>query len=127
MGDPPSKEYQTYTMHDQQPVAENYKNHLQYGRFEEEQGVQETNIDQDQNGYAEQAPTYADPSYQYQQQGYQPGYQEQGGVYQQQQQQQPQQRHLPQQPVANPFRQAEQAPQEPQASGRPVNPFRQGF
>lgn len=126
MGDPPSKEYQTYTMHDQQPVAENYKNHLQYGRFEEEQGVQETNIDQDQNGYAEQPPTYADPSYQYQQQGYQPGYQEQGGVYQQQQQQ-PQQRHLPQQPVANPFRQAEQAPQEPQASGRPVNPFRQGF
>ncbi|XP_059609969.1 vesicular acetylcholine transporter [Phlebotomus argentipes] len=117
MGDPPTKEYQTYTMHDQKPVGD-YKNHLEYGRFEEEQGVQETNIDQDQNGYVAQGQY--DQSYQYQQQqGYQPGYQEQGGVYDQQQ------RQLPQQPVANPFRQGEQAPQE---QGRQVsNPFRQGY
>ncbi|GAB0094145.1 vesicular acetylcholine transporter [Sergentomyia squamirostris] len=126
MGDPPSKEYQTYTMHDQKPVAGDYKNHLEYGRFEEEQGVQETNIDQDQNGYAQ--GQYTDQSYQYQQQGYQPGYQEQGGVYQQQQA-----RQLPQQPVvANPFRQGDQAaavaPEPAPAPARPVaNPFRQGY
>ncbi|XP_055678964.1 vesicular acetylcholine transporter [Lutzomyia longipalpis] len=126
MGDPPTKEYQTYTMHDQRPVDGDYKNHLEYGRFEEQQGEQETNIDEGQNGYVAQGGYQQGYDQGYDQQGYQPGYQEQGGVYQQQQQQQ-QPRHLPQQPVANPFRQGEQAPPEPQASGRPVNPFRQGY
>lgn len=140
MGDPPNKEYQTYTMQDQQPVQSDYKNHLEYGRFEDSNRTEETNLDQDQqNGYMDQS--------QYQQ-NYQPGYQEQGGTYQRSYQQaqperptQPslQQRHLPQQPVANPFRQAEQQQQQqyqqqqqqPQQQapqpGRISNPFRQGF
>lgn len=119
MGDPPTKEYQTYTMHDQRPIDGEYKNHLDYTARYDDNGeqlrLQETNIDQEM-----------------QQGGYQPGYQEQGGVYQQQQQQSST-RHLPQQPVAaNPFRQAEtqqQQQQQAQApSSRPVsNPFRQGM
>ncbi|XP_039441940.1 vesicular acetylcholine transporter [Culex pipiens pallens] len=131
MGEPPTKEYQTYTMQDQQAVGTEYKNHLEYGRPQDDQGYQqhqqqETNIDQgySQNGSYEQG---------YQQQGgyqnYQPGYQEQGGAYQQQQQQQSS-RHLPSQPVANPFRQQqEQQQQQPQAPSQPriSNPFRQGF
>lgn len=118
MGDPPTKEYQTYTMHDQRPVDGDYKNHLDYtARYDdngEQLSLQETNIDQEmqQGGGG----------------GYQPGYQGQGGVYQQQSNT----RHLPQQPVAaNPFRQAEmqqQEQQQPQQGSRPVsNPFRQGF
>ncbi|XP_058813783.1 vesicular acetylcholine transporter [Topomyia yanbarensis] len=127
MGDPPTKEYQTYTMHDQQAVGMEQKNHLEYGSGYQQQ-QQETNIDQ--GGYSQNG------SYdQYQSQGgyqnYQPGYQEQGGVYQQQQHQQQQQppRHLPQQPVANPFRQQEQQQQQPPAPTQPriSNPFRQGF
>lgn len=115
MGDPPTKEYQTYTMHDQRPVDGDYKNHLDHTARYDDNGeqlrLQETNIDQDMS-----------------QHGYQPGYQEQGGVYQQQSST----RHLPQQPsAANPFRQAEmqQQPQPPQQpSSRPVsNPFRQGM
>uniref|UniRef100_A0A182W2X5 Major facilitator superfamily (MFS) profile domain-containing protein n=1 Tax=Anopheles minimus TaxID=112268 RepID=A0A182W2X5_9DIPT len=134
MGDPPTKEYQTYTMHDQQMVGEEYKNHLEYGRQTDDGNYQqETNIDQ---GYSQNG------SYQQQQQGgyqnYQPGYQEQGGsVYQQQQQQAP--RHLPQQPqqVANPFRHGESSGQQQQqqqqqqqpapSQSRVSNPFRQGF
>ncbi|CAD7090443.1 unnamed protein product [Hermetia illucens] len=149
MSDPPNKEYQTYTMHDQQPIDGDYKNHLEYGRYQEDgSGMQETNLDQEQNGYVQQGQNMG-----YQQQGqyqqqYQPGYQEQGGMYQQQQQQQQQQpqqpRQLPQQPVANPFRQGgDQQPQQqiqqrhPQppaqqqdpsaGGGRVSNPFRQGF
>ncbi|KAI5703176.1 vesicular acetylcholine transporter [Diaphorina citri] len=39
MADPPKKEYQTYTMQDRQPVANDYKNHLEYS-------MQETSIDE---------------------------------------------------------------------------------
>ncbi|XP_049531869.1 vesicular acetylcholine transporter [Anopheles darlingi] len=134
MGDPPTKEYQTYTMHDQQMVGEEYKNHLEYGRQTDDgnyqQQQQETNLDS--QGYSQNG------SYQQQQQGsyqnYQPGYQEQGGsAYQQQQQQAP--RHLPQQPqqpVANPFRHGDPQQQQQQQQAAPSqprisNPFRQGF
>ncbi|XP_035782995.1 vesicular acetylcholine transporter-like isoform X2 [Anopheles albimanus] len=135
MGDPPTKEYQTYTMHDQQMVGEEYKNHLEYGRQTDDgnyQQQQETNIDS--QGYSQNG------SYQQQQQGgyqnYQPGYQEQGGSAYQQQQQQQTPRHLPQQPqqpVANPFRhgdpQQQQQQQQQAAPSQPriSNPFRQGF
>jgi DHA1 family vesicular acetylcholine transporter-like MFS transporter 3 len=112
MQDPPAKEYQTYTMQNQQPAGE-YKNHLEYGKFPDETGVQETNLDQ-QYDYSQQQ--YQQQDYSYQQ--YQPGYQEQGGVHN---------RNLPQAAAANPFRQPtqqqQQAPQQPPAA----NPFRQGF
>lgn len=140
MADPPNKEYQTYTLQDQQPVQGDFKNHLEYGRIEES-GQQETNIDRDYDNYNQTNGGY-------QQQGYQPGYQEQGGSYQQSYQQQQQtaqapqrppppsqQRQLPQQPVANPFRPSDmqqpsqQQPQQPATPqpGRISNPFRQGF
>lgn len=135
MGDPPGKEYQTYTMHDQQPIEGEYKNHLEYQQQQNggvDGGMAETNVDEYQGYQQQDAQGYQ------QQQGYQPGYQEQGGVYQQQQQQRPQrpavppqrpqpipqqqqqqnqayQRQLPNQPaapVANPFRPADQ--QQPQ-------------
>lgn len=120
MSDPPAKEYQTYSMQNQQPAGD-YKNHLEYGKYQEETGVQETNIDQ-QYDYSQQQYQQQDYSYQQQQQ-YQPGYQEQGGAHNQQ-------RNLPQQPVANPFRQQQpqQQQQEAQQSRPPVaNPFRQGY
>jgi MFS transporter, DHA1 family, solute carrier family 18 (vesicular acetylcholine transporter), member 3 len=112
MGDPPTKEYQTYSMQNQQPAGD-YKNHLEYGQIPDDSGMQETNIDQ-QYDYSQQYQQQDNYSYQQQQQ-YQPGYQEQGG------------RNLPQQPVANPFRQQEQ--QAPQPAPRPgaANPFRSGF
>lgn len=115
MADPPSKEYQTYTMQNQQPVGD-YKNHLEYGQIQEEPGVQETNID-GQYDYSNQQYQQQD-NYSYQQQ-YQPGYQEQGGMNQ---------RNLPQ-AVANPFRQQEQQQQQPQQPPRSAaaNPFRSGF
>lgn len=148
MADPPNKEYQTYSMQDQQPVQGDYKNHLEYqaGGYQQQHNGEMAESNVDDGGYQQ------DQQYQ-QQKGYQPGYQEQGGVYNQQQQQQRggppqrpqppmqqnqlQQRQLPQQPaVANPFRQAEQQ-QQPEnqtasnlssTAGRPVsNPFRQGF
>lgn len=114
MGDPPKKEYQTYSMQDQRPVGD-YKDQLDYATAAPaDYDMAETNIDQ--NGY--------DAYNQQQQQQYQPGYQEQGGV---QQQRLPQQRQLPQQPnpsgVVNPFRQ--QDPSGAQPSG--ANPFRQGM
>lgn len=114
MGDPPSKEYQTYSLQNQQPVGD-YKNHLEYGKISDESGVQETNLDQQQYDYSNQQYQQQD-NYSYQQQ---PGYQEQSGLSQ---------RNLPQQP-ANPFRQAEQQQQQPQAPSRPAaaNPFRSGF
>lgn len=40
MADPPKKEYQTYTLQDRQPVANDYKNHLEYSP------EQETSIDE---------------------------------------------------------------------------------
>ncbi|CRL05790.1 CLUMA_CG018818, isoform A [Clunio marinus] len=119
MADPPSKEYQTYTMQNQQPVGD-YKNHLEYGKIQDDSGVQETNIDQ-QYDYSNQYQQQ--DNYSYQQQQYQPGYQEQGGGLTQ--------RNLPQQPAANPFRQQEQQQQQqaPQAAPRTAaaNPFRSGF
>uniref|UniRef100_A0A336MP64 CSON002013 protein n=2 Tax=Culicoides sonorensis TaxID=179676 RepID=A0A336MP64_CULSO len=126
MQDPPNKEYQTYTMHNQQPVGGDVKNHLEYG-YEQQGGIAETNIDQDQNGYQYQQQN---DSQSYQQ--YQPGYQEQGGVYQQEQPPQPSQRHLPQQPGANPnpFRQAQQQQQQQQyqpPQPKVSNPFRSGI
>lgn len=148
MADPPNKEYQTYSLQDQKQVGD-FKNHLEYGRFEES-GEQETNIDQDQNGgYADQS-NYSQAGGVGYQQNYQPGYQEQGGTYQRHVTYQappperpapPQsnQRQLPQQPVvANPFRQADQQQQQPQQQppqiqpatpqpGRVSNPFRQNF
>lgn len=138
MADPPNKEYQTYSMQDQRLVDGNVKNHLEYQNYQHDSGIQESNVDQDQNGYGAQG------QYDGYQQQYQPGYQEQGGTYQQQQQYAPQrpappqqqnqlhQRQLPQQPVANPFRQAaeQQQPQQqqqPAPSSRVSNPFRQGM
>lgn len=151
MSDPPDKEYQTYTLQDQKPVAGDMKNHLEYSQYQEARGVQETNIDsvdqtqnngnqyqgyQNQSGYQEQGYEQG-----YQQQGYQQdGYQQQNAYqqqapqqqpYQQQQPQRPQgQRQLPAQPAqqqqpdgANPFRRPE--PQVGPATNR--NPFRQGF
>ncbi|KRT85344.1 membrane transporter [Oryctes borbonicus] len=146
MSDPPNKEYQTYTMHDQKEIDGEIKNHLEYKQ-------QETTLDgSGMNGYQQQPNTYQDQSYQggfqqsqqsyqpdnqqYQPQGYQqqsyhtPSYQQQN--YQQQQSsyqeppyQQPIQRStgrtLPGQPQSNPFRQA--PPQEPTVR----NPFRQGL
>lgn len=143
MSDPPNKEYQTYTMQDQKPVMEEYKNHLEYKQ-------QETNIDSGMNGYHQQGyqQSYQDSSYQ--QQNYQqyqpsqdPGYEQQNQSYQQQgyqqqqnyQQQAPQQqrpagRVLPDQPASNPFRAQQPQQQQPQqAPSEPTvrNPFRQGF
>lgn len=117
MGDPPTKEYQTYTMHNQQPVGE-YKNHLDYGQ--EDNNTQETNVDQ-QYDYSNQQNYQQQDGYQQQ---YQPGYQEQGGNYQDQSNLT--QRNLPQ-PAANPFRQGEPQQPAPQQQSRVSNPFRQGF
>lgn len=138
MQDPPNKEYQTYVMHDQQPVEGEFKNHLEYGQQYQQENTQETALDQQNYDYQQQQAGggYQNASSGYQQ--YQPGYQEQGGQYQQQQQPQQQQdpssRHLPQQRVANPFQhqqqqQQQQQPEPPSGpTGRTVsNPFRQGF
>lgn len=118
MADPPKKEYQTYTMQDQRPVGDNYKNHLEYAGQQHDPNMAETNIDQGQNGYE----TY-NQDYQQEQQYQQSGYQDQSLP----QRPQPSQRQLPQQPgqsgVANPFRQADNA----SASSRGANPFRQGM
>ncbi|XP_055853628.1 vesicular acetylcholine transporter [Episyrphus balteatus] len=139
MQDPPNKEYQTYVMHDQQPVDGEFKNHLEYGQQYQQENTQETTLDQQgyeyQQQQAEAVGGYQNANSGYQQ--YQPGYQEQGGQYQQQQQpqQEPSTRHLPQQRVANPFQhqqqqqQQQQQPEPPSGpGGRTVsNPFRQGF
>lgn len=153
MSDPPDKEYQTYTLQDQKPVGTEVKNHLEYSQYQENRGIQETNIDGD-NSYNNQYQGYQNQS-EYQQQGQ--GYQNQGG-YQQDGYQQPNpyqqpqrpptgQRMLPNQPPAadvNPFRRQDapasmaqhplptppapgpgSAPAPGSGSGR--NPFRQGF
>lgn len=65
MSDPPAKEYQTYTMHDQRPVDGNYKNHLDYGRMQDVEGnYAETTIDNKftentANGYQNYNSSYA--------------------------------------------------------------------
>lgn len=134
MADPPNKEYQTYTMHDQRPVDGDLKNHLEYAQ--QQPNVAETNIDQDGGGY--------DGGYQNDGQGYQqyqagvpqrpppPRKQPQQQQYEQQQQNQLHQRQLPQQPgqpgIANPFRQQQaQQPNEAPSNTKNANPFRQGF
>ncbi|CAG9818255.1 unnamed protein product [Phaedon cochleariae] len=111
MADPPNKEYQTYSLQEQRPVATEVQNHLEYKQ-------QETNFD---SGYQNQ-------DYQregYPQQNYSHNYQQ--GANQQQQETQFQQpagrvtgRQLPQQPEAvNPFR--------PPVQSTGGNPFRQGI
>lgn len=132
MSDPPDKQYQTYTMQDQKPVSGDVKNHLEYSQYQEERGVQETNVDNaDQNSYQNANQYQGYQQGQYQQEGYQnyqqDGYQQQD-VYQQPVQRPQGQRQLPAQPAApvdaNPFRRPE-----PQVGSANVNrnPFRQGF
>lgn len=100
MGDPPRKEYQTYSMQDQQPVVGDVKNHLEYKQ-------QETDLDSAKmNGSYQNEAAY---------QGYQP----------EEWPQEQSRRQLPSQPEQqqNPFR-----PPQPQAQTEPGrNPFRQGF
>ncbi|KAJ1528507.1 hypothetical protein ONE63_006914 [Megalurothrips usitatus] len=123
MGDPPTKEYQTYTMHDQRLVSGDLKNHLEYGRLQEDTSTQmaETSLDSKQldgaNGYA------ASEQQAYQQQQPQ-GYQAQGY-----QQPAPQAYQRPAAAAAaapegptNPFRQ-----EAPSAAGSGTNPFRQAW
>ncbi|KAE8750340.1 hypothetical protein FOCC_FOCC002900 [Frankliniella occidentalis] len=132
MGDPPNKEYQTYTMHDQRLVSGDLKNHLEYGRLQDDNDTAETSLDAKQlegsNGYAG-----ADQGY-YQQAAYQQqqpqGYQQQPQGYQQQGYQQPAPQAYqrpaaaaPEAPATNPFRQ--EAPGPAASSG--TNPFRQGW
>ncbi|KAI9584346.1 vesicular acetylcholine transporter [Glossina fuscipes] len=144
MQDPPDKEYQTYVMHDQKPLEGDYKNHLEYGEQYQQEHQQESNLDegnygyQTQGGYQQQAggDSYQQDNAQYQQNQYQPGYQEQGGIYQPSQTADT--RHLPQQRVVNPFQQQQQQQQQQQhqqmsdsggsrGPAGPANPFRQGF
>ncbi|XP_022900019.1 vesicular acetylcholine transporter [Onthophagus taurus] len=127
MGDPPNKEYQTYSLQDHQKVnTEEFKNHLEYSQ------QQETNLDRNEvNGY--QQGYQQGQQQEYQQQGYpqqgfpQQGYQQQGyqqqGFQQQDYQQNQSRRALPEQPQGNPnpFR----GPEQQQSAVR--NPFRQGF
>ncbi|XP_053945906.1 vesicular acetylcholine transporter [Anastrepha ludens] len=138
MQDPPNKEYQTYVMHDQKPIDGDFKNHLEYGQQyqqEQESNVDDTNYEYQQQGEYQQTGGGGGGGFQqnqgYQQQ-YQPGYQEQGGNYQQES------RHLPQQRVANPFQHQQQQQQQHQQQmndgvgasrgpAGPANPFRQGF
>ncbi|XP_049812877.1 vesicular acetylcholine transporter [Schistocerca nitens] len=95
VGDPPDKQYQTYTMQDQRPVSTDLKNHLEYSRFQEDesQGIQETNVDKalEANGYA---PTVTGGYYQQdqppqQQYAQEPSYQPQVNQTQAFQSQQP--------------------------------------
>ncbi|XP_069671917.1 vesicular acetylcholine transporter-like isoform X1 [Periplaneta americana] len=124
MSDPPDKEYQTYTMQDQKPVIGDFKNHLEYSRFPDENTsmsnsyypdgqptqIQETNLDKHvadgPNGYYAGQQQYREEAsnqqyqqqQQYSQQGYQQGYQPQQQAQQgYQPQQQAQQAYQPQQ------------------------------
>lgn len=137
MSDPPDKQYQTYTMHDQQPVQGDYKNHLEYTKYDDETSygdghIQETNIDKQsvpvENGYDQNMYN----QYQHQQQSYQQQQQYQQQSYQQQVPQQQPQAYQRQQPNiprqadqqmggTNPFRQNNDS------SAGDKNPFRQGF
>nr|CAD7444660.1 unnamed protein product [Timema bartmani] len=96
MSDPPDKEYQTYTMHDQKPVVGDFKNHLEYSKFPDESNVtnsyypdgQPTHLQETSLGRQEVRTGYsATESYQQQQ------------PYQQQQEQQPQSGYQTQQPA----------------------------
>ncbi|XP_026759768.1 vesicular acetylcholine transporter [Galleria mellonella] len=135
MGDPPEKEYQTYSMQDQRPVNGEYKNHLEYSNVQGQVGgIQESNVDSNTGNYS------YDQSYQGGYQNYSQGYdQQQQQGYQQEYQQPPEQgynqpRQLPAQPqptASNPFR-AGTAPAPAPAAAAPApgpvkNPFRQGF
>ncbi|CAG9787515.1 unnamed protein product [Diatraea saccharalis] len=134
MGDPPDKEYQTYSMQDQKPVNGEFKNHLEYSNVSGQVGVEESNVDANA-GYS------YDQSYQGGYQNYGQGYEQQQQSYQQEYQQQQgysQPRQLPAQPqppASNPFRAAvapAAAPTNPAPTPAPPgpaikNPFRQGF
>lgn len=59
MSDPPDKQYQTYTMHDQRPVTEDYKNHLQHTsnyNYEEQETSLDTNTTVSYNQYNQRVP-----------------------------------------------------------------------
>lgn len=120
VSDPPDKQYQTYTMHDQKPVTAELKNHLEYSRFQED-GIQETDIDKPDgaaNGYATGGSGfYQEQGYQTQpQERYQPQqdrYSQQQGYQAQQQPYQPQQQaYQPQQQAYQPQQQAYQPQQQ---------------
>lgn len=120
MSDPPDKQYQTYTMHDQQPVQGDYKNHLEYSKYNEDDAnyqQQETSLDQQKTDSGYQSNNFnqyqRNDQQPYQQQQPQQGYQ-QPQAYQQPQQQQ--QRDTD----TNPFRSAT-------ASAGESNPFRQSY
>jgi len=121
MSDPPNKEYQTYSMQEQKTVNEDVQNHLNYKQ-------QETN-------FSNYDPSYETQTYQgsYQSQPTIGNFPSQSPNYPDQTYQSPQVaaarpqsqgRVLPQQPVANPFRQQAPAPA-PMSTGG--NPFRQGI
>lgn len=149
MQDPPAKEYQTYTMQDQKPVEGDYKNHLEYGRFQDNEGnYAETTIDNKAtentaNGYQNyNQPGYQQSSYQqqgsyqaqdpqqnysYQQQQPQPGYDQQNQYQSYQSNQQYYQQDAPAsgRGDANPFRQS--GASQPGGTGADKNPFRSGM
>lgn len=129
MADPPKKEYQTYSMQDQRPIGDNYKNHLEYSSAPQDPNTAETNIDQGQNGYDAYNQDYQQQQQQ-PQQHYQSGYQE-STLPQRPQQATQHQRQLPQQPgqsgVANPFRQQQGDATGAAANSRGANPFRHGM
>lgn len=142
MADPPDKQYQTYTMQDQQPVTGDYKNHLEYSKhqesdseYQQESKIQETNLDRQtvpENGYQPNHNQYQrteqvqfhqqnyqqpqqDQQYQPQQQSYQP----QSQAYQRQQPNNTRQ-NVQQRSDTNPFRR----PETNETADK--NPFRQG-
>lgn len=145
MSDPPPKEYQTYTLQDQKPAEGDYKNHLEYGRFQDNEGnYAETTIDnkftegaangyQAYNGQYSQQQQQPQPGYQaqearsdysYQQQ---PGYDQQNQSYQNYQSDQQYYQQDPQASARgdpNPFRQP--GPTQPGSTGD-KNPFRSGL
>lgn len=145
MQDPPAKEYQTYTMQDQKPVEGDYKNHLEYGRFQDNEGnYAETTIDNkvtentangyqnynqsgyQQSGYEQQAGYQAqDPQQNYSYQQQQPNYDQQNQYqsYPSNQQYYQQDASAPGRGDANPFRQSGAS----QSGGTAdKNPFRSG-
>ncbi|XP_066141677.1 vesicular acetylcholine transporter [Euwallacea fornicatus] len=120
MADPPNKEYQTYSMQEQKTVNENVQNHLNYKQQETNFSNYEPSYDTQtyQGGYQAQ-PTIGNEGFP----SYTPNYPDQ--TYQSPQvAARPQGRVLPQQPVANPFRQ-QAPPPAPMSTGG--NPFRQGL
>lgn len=117
MSDPPAKEYQTYSMQDQKPLDQNYKNHLDYGRIQDAEGnYAETTLD------GENTRGYDEGSYNSQ---YSQGYQHQTGYQQQQQNYSSQPSTQEGQNQYQSYQQYyQQDSQAPSARG-PVNPFRQ--